>query len=129
VRAGPSGSTFSKLLPAPYPASFLTCAAPNAAEIARESADALSQIRGTLAVRSAMILAVAAHNEVDSLVLGAWGCGVFRNAPGEVAAAFKTHLTGDGRFAGYFDHIVFAVYDRSPARSNLAAFRSAFGIG
>jgi uncharacterized protein (TIGR02452 family) len=114
------------LLPAAYPASFLTCAAPNAGEIARESPDGLAQIRRVLAARSAMILAVAVHNEVDSLVLGAWGCGVFRNAPGEVAAAFKAHLTGGGQFASYFDHIVFAVYDRSPARSNLTAFRSAF---
>jgi uncharacterized protein (TIGR02452 family) len=114
------------LLPAPYLASFLSCPAPNAGEIVRESPERLAQIRGVLAARLAMILAVAVHNHVGCLVLGAWGCGVFRNAPGEVAAAFKTHLTGDGQFASYFDHIVFAVYDRTPARSNLAAFRSGF---
>jgi uncharacterized protein (TIGR02452 family) len=117
------------LLPAPYPASFLTCPAPNAREIVRESPGGLAQIRDVLAARSAMFLAVAVHNQVDSLVLGAWGCGVFRNAPGEVAAAFKTHLTSGGQFASYFGRIVFAVYDRTPARSNLAAFRSAFGSG
>jgi uncharacterized protein (TIGR02452 family) len=76
------------LLPVPYLASFLSCPAPNAGEIVGESPERLAQIRGVLAARSAMILAVAVHNHVGSLVLGAWGCGVFRNAPGDVAAAF-----------------------------------------
>jgi uncharacterized protein (TIGR02452 family) len=60
-------------------------------------------------------------------VLGAWGCGVFRNDPAQVAAAFHRNLTADGGFAGVFERIVFAVLDNSAGRPNLAAFRTAFG--
>jgi uncharacterized protein (TIGR02452 family) len=114
------------LLPSPYPVTFLSCPAPNAGKIARDAPERLAQIPRVLAERSAMILAVASHHDVGNLVLGAWGCGVFRNAPGEVAAAFKAHLSNGGRFAAHFRHIVFAVYDKTPGRSNLTAFQSIF---
>jgi hypothetical protein len=44
------------------------------------------------------VLAVAAHHGARRLVLGAWGCGVFRNDPREVADAFHAHLTAGGAF-------------------------------
>jgi uncharacterized protein (TIGR02452 family) len=71
---------------------------------------------------------VAAAEGYRRLVLGAWGCGVFRNDPAEVARAFRTHLTDGGRFAGSFERVVFAVLDRhgdSPAR---LAFAAAFPV-
>lgn len=116
-----------RLLPAAYPVTFLSCPAPNTGRIARDAPELLAATSRVLTARSAMILAVAARHRVGSLVLGAWGCGVFRNAPAEVAAAFRAHLAGGGQFAGYFNHIVFAVYDRAPGLANLAAFQSAFG--
>lgn len=72
------------------------------------------------------MLEVAAAHGYRHLVLGAWGCGVFRSDPAEVAGAFAAHLTGDGRFTACFDQVVFAVRDRedSPART---AFARAFG--
>jgi uncharacterized protein (TIGR02452 family) len=57
-------------------------------------------------------------------VLGAWGCGVFRNDPDQVAEAFALGL---GQLAGFFERVVFAVYERTGDGPNLAAFRRRFG--
>lgn len=53
-----------------------------------------------------MILQVAYKEHVDHLVLGALGCGAWRNPPKDVAIAFKETLD---RFQGMFNSIVFAV--------------------
>ena len=52
------------------------------------------------------VLKVALHYEVDVLILGAWGCGVFRNDPNDVARCFTDQLK---LFKGKFSKIVFAV--------------------
>ncbi|HEY3866875.1 MAG TPA: TIGR02452 family protein [Actinocrinis sp.] len=111
------------LLERPYQVSFLTSPAPNAGAAERDRRD---RIPALLAERAARVLAVAAHHGQRRLVLGAWGCGVFRNDPTVVACAFRDLLTGAGRFAGAFEHVVFAVLDRGAGRANLAAFRAAF---
>ncbi|MYS24034.1 TIGR02452 family protein, partial [Streptomyces sp. DvalAA-14] len=56
----------------------------------------------------------------------AWGCGVFANDPARVAAAFAGLLTGNGRFAGTMDEVVFAVLDRRADSPTRAAFAAAF---
>jgi uncharacterized protein (TIGR02452 family) len=103
-----------RLLPEPYPVSFLTCAAPNRAAIARSRPAELPEVVPTLRRRAARILAVAAAHGHRRLVLGAWGCGVFGNDPVEVAVAFAAAL----RERPFFDLVVFAVLDRAggPAR-------------
>ncbi|MER7914196.1 TIGR02452 family protein, partial [Streptomyces sp. NPDC096068] len=60
-------------------------------------------------------------------VLGAWGCGVFQNDPEQVAGAFRALLTGDDRFAGHFEEVVFAVLDRASGTPTLAAFARVLG--
>lgn len=57
--------------------------------------------------RAVHILSVAAFMGADILVLGAFGCGAFKNDPRVVADAYKTVLN---RFPKYFSHIEFAVY-------------------
>lgn len=52
------------------------------------------------------ILQVAYLEKVDHLVLGALGCGAWRNPPEEVAAAFKAVI---GAHVGLFESIVFAI--------------------
>jgi uncharacterized protein (TIGR02452 family) len=115
-----------ELLPEPYHVTFLTCPAPNAGEVARQSPERLSEIPRVLRARSAVVLAAAVSHGLEALVLGAWGCGVFRNSPHQVAAAFQEHLVG-GMFSGRFEHVAFAVYDRAPGQPNLDAFKAAFG--
>lgn len=116
-----------RLLPAPYPVTFLTCAAPNTGQLAQRAPELVAGIPELLIVRAERVLAVAAWSQVDDLVLGAWGCGVFRNSPSDVASAFASHLGPGGRFAGTFDRVVFAVYDRTRDQSTLTAFRAVFG--
>jgi uncharacterized protein (TIGR02452 family) len=114
-----------RLLAAPYAVSFLTSAAPNAGEALRRDPDAGSHIQRALHRRAERVLAVAAHHGARQLVLGAWGCGVFRNDPREVAEAFHAHLT-EGAFKGAFERVLFAVWDRSPDSANRAAFTERF---
>lgn len=47
----------------------------------------------------------------SELVLGAWGCGAFRNPPEEVAALFKEAID---KYGGHFKHIVFAITGEIP---------------
>jgi uncharacterized protein (TIGR02452 family) len=63
------------------------------------------------------ILSVAAANNQEALVLGAFGCGVFKNDPEDVAQYFKTLL--DGKFKGVFKHITFAIYDKNGNMVNI----------
>ncbi len=77
-------------LAAPFPVTFLTSPAPNAGELARRSTRV--DVRTILSERAERVIAVAAHHGVRTLVLGAWGCGVFRNDPAHVADAFAAAL-------------------------------------
>jgi uncharacterized protein (TIGR02452 family) len=117
-----------QLLAEPFVASIITSPAPNAGEARRRGES--ERVRATLERRAAHVLAVAAHHGHLTLVLGAWGCGVFRNDPREVADVFVRLLT-NLPYARAFDRVVFAIYDRSEARANFRAFeeRCAFGGG
>lgn len=107
------------LLDEPYAVSFLTAAAPNLGAVVTNQPAAAASVPGVLAARAGRVLAVAAAHGHRKLVLGAWGCGVFRNDPAVVAAAFAAQLA---RARGHFDHIVFAVLDRQRGAPTHAAF-------
>jgi uncharacterized protein (TIGR02452 family) len=113
------------LLPQPYAVTFITSAAPNAGAVADNQPEAVAQIPSVLARRAEGVLAVAAAHGCRHLVLGAWGCGVFRNDPGVVAEAFAAHLVR-GAWAGRFERVVFSVLDTSPSQATFAAFSEAF---
>jgi uncharacterized protein (TIGR02452 family) len=111
------------LLASPYPVTFLTAAAPNFGALIRNQPHQLDSVPQVLRRRAQRILAVAAAHGVRQLVLGAWGCGVFRNNPEEVAEAFALALGVVDRF----DRVVFAVYDRAPGNPSYRAFVKVFG--
>jgi uncharacterized protein (TIGR02452 family) len=115
-----------RLLDRPYTVGFLTSPAPNAGVIRARTPERAARIPGALASRAERVLETAVAHGYRRLVLGAWGCGVFRNDPADVAGAFRTLLTGEGRFAGHFDEVVFAVLDRTREERTLAAFRTVF---
>lgn len=104
-------------------ASVITSPAPNAGEVIRQGRENAEQLRPTLVRRARQVLTVAAEHGCRTLVLGAWGCGVFRNDPGVVAAVFGELLP---EFQGAFERVVFAIYDRSKEQANLNAFRRQF---
>lgn len=114
------------LLARPRMVAVLTAAAPNTGAIARDQPASLPDVSRVVRARAGQILAVAAHHRHRRLVLGAWGCGVFGNDPGEVAAAFAAHLGAGGGAHGLFTHVVFAIHDRAPGGPALSAFTRAF---
>lgn len=113
----------------PWLSSIVTSPAPNAGETLRRAPDATPAIESALRRRAAQVLAVLAAQGAQEIVLGAWGCGVFRNDPAFVAAVFHALLTGDGAFAQAFDRVAFAIYDKSKAGATLRAFQEQFGAG
>lgn len=100
------------LLSEPFTAGFLTSPAPNAGVVLRTAPERAAGLPRALAVRAERVLETAAAHGYRALVLGAWGCGVFRNDPAQVAGAFRALLGPGGRFAGAFAHVVFAILDR-----------------
>lgn len=118
------------LLDPPYACSFLTSPACNAGVACERAgkggeARARGKIRGAMVERVERVLGVAAENNERALVLGAWGCGVFRNDAEEIAGLFEQALRGP--FAGVFDRVIFAVLDFSAEQRFLGPFTKRFG--
>jgi uncharacterized protein (TIGR02452 family) len=114
-----------ELLDVACPLSIITSPAPNAGEALRKDPAAGPSIQSVLEARAAKVLAVAAKHQHRCLVLGAWGCGVFRNDPAFVADVFGRWLAHPA-FAGRFDRVVFAIFDRGRGGPTLAAFQARF---
>ncbi|MDT0614681.1 TIGR02452 family protein [Streptomyces lancefieldiae] len=118
-----------RLLDRPFTAGFLTAAAPNAGVVRRSAPERAGELRAALAVRAERVLETAAAQRYRRLVLGAWGCGVFRNDPADVAGAFRTLLGPGGRFASAFEQVTFGILDRTPGGTVREAFVRAFPEG
>jgi uncharacterized protein (TIGR02452 family) len=113
------------LLETPFACSFLTAPAPNAGAVLQRDPKRADELGRALQTRINKVLSVAAGQGYDAIILGAWGCGVFKNDPRDVAKEFHAALTGD--FAGVFRLIHFAVLDHSKDGAVIAPFESAFG--
>jgi uncharacterized protein (TIGR02452 family) len=64
-----------------------------------------------------LTLRLSAINGHTQLVLGALGCGAFRNPTEDVAACWREVL-GEDEYKGWFDRVVFAVLDKGSAGTN-----------
>ena len=83
----------------------ITCAAPNATR-ALECVD-LTKVEETMRERIKFVLEIAYKQGVKTLILGAYGCGVFGNDPKFVAETFKNLL--ETRYSNIFERVIFAV--------------------
>lgn len=113
------------LLEEPYAVSFLTSPAPNAGVVLARDPGRREEVDAVMRERVARVLAVAAEEGHRHLVLGAWGCGVFRNDPAVVAEAFRAEL--EGARQGAFEAVTFAVLDGSEAGTFRGPFAREFG--
>ena len=113
------------LLDRPYEVTFFTMPAVNVGALPPGS-PAPGQVEPTMAGRVDKVLAFAAAEGYEHLVLGAWGCGVFRNDPRLIARLFQGALFGPGAWAAKFRRVAFAVFDPTAAGENRAAFENAF---
>lgn len=106
-------------------ADVITSPAPNRGAMEQnERIEELKQLPEVFKERIAQVLSAAYRNNCDTLILGAWGCGVFRNEPLDVANYFKIII--NKHFQKVFKKIVFAIYDASKNGQNIAAFESVF---
>lgn len=97
----------------------ITCAAPNRGAYLSKH-QKLDNYEEILRDRIDHVLFSAYENEVETLVLGAFGCGVFGNDPYKVAKVFKELL--DVKYSSCFSKVIFAI----PKGKNLDAFKSVF---
>lgn len=100
-----------EFLEQPYELSFVTAPAPNRGALQNNAPGLLSEVETVFRRRILSVLAVMAHHGHRNIVLGAWGCGVFRNSSSDVARWFHHALTTEG-WQSHFDHIRFSVLDR-----------------
>ena len=71
------------------------------------------------------IIECAVENNVDNLILGAFGCGAFGNAPHLVSKIFKNILI-DEEYYKYFENVHFAIFTTLDETKNLNEFNSTF---
>ena len=71
--------------------------------------------------RAKHVLHIAAYNNVDILILGAFGAGAFKNDPIIVAKAYRDTLK---EYVKYFDKVIFAIYCNQYDKYNYDAFNS-----
>lgn len=115
-----------QLLAVPYAVSLITAPAVNAGAVRANEPHHVSQIEPVMLDRIEKLLSLAVVHGHRLLVLGAWGCGVFKNDPADVARWFHVHLCGTGTFTRAFDVVTFAVLDRTPGEPTLRAFADRF---
>jgi uncharacterized protein (TIGR02452 family) len=77
-----------------------------------------------MATRVDLVLRTFAAQGGRDIVLGAFGCGVFRNRPERVAEAFRRALFDHG-LAGHFATVTFAI--PGVASPNWRGFEAVFG--
>ena len=71
------------------------------------------------------IFEVARENQVEILILGAFGCGAFKNPPEVVAEAFQQVIV-EQNYLREFKHIVFAIKPTGEDCPNVKAFAGKF---
>jgi uncharacterized protein (TIGR02452 family) len=100
----------------PFELSVITCAA-----VVNPK---LSDYYNLVEEKIVRILDIAVENEEKYLVLGAWGCGVFRNEPSIIASIFSFYLLHREYHKDSFEEVYFSI----PAGHNYNVFSRHFEI-
>lgn len=110
----------------PREASVITCAAVNRG-VAKKKGISDVEISRAMKTRVNFVMDIAVERGVDTLILGAFGCGVFGNNPQEVAEYFSQYLI---EHPNAFKKVVFVipVSERSKGKldNNYEAFKKEF---
>lgn len=136
VIAFKSDTDYPQMLPLNrcYKVNVITCAAPNLRE---KPSNGMNSGDGDMAVkisnddlqelhekRMRRVLEITAKKGNDVVILGAFGCGAFRNPPEVVARAMKTVVE---EYRNAFETIEFAVYCSPRDDSNYRTFKEVLG--
>lgn len=114
-----------QLIDKPVLADVLTIPAVNYGQVLLKRQNA-QEAKTIMRERMALILCLFAAKKCPNIILGAYGCGVFRNEPEDVARWWHELLIEEN-MASLFERIVFAVLDKSKDGRNFAAFKKYFG--
>lgn len=115
-----------RLLPEPVCCCFLTAPAVNAGVALARGVDEAT-VRQLMAERIRRVLALALIKGHHTLVLGAWGCGVFRNSPPMIAELFRDELNAiPSGAARRLRRVVFAI--PNPDGPTARAFADILGV-
>lgn len=98
------------LLQTPYQLGIVTVAAMNRPELKNlyQIADHLVE---PIKEKIRTIFRIALNHGHEAIVLGAWGCGAFKNPPQHIAKLFH-QVIDEAEFCNRFKKIVFAIMDR-----------------
>lgn len=99
----------------------ITCASPNKSTAQKYQNVSDEENKKVLASRIDFVLKIAMNNHVDTLILGAYGCGVFGQNPREVAELFKEYLNK----YHCFSKVIFAIPNGKNDK-NLSVFKDIF---
>jgi uncharacterized protein (TIGR02452 family) len=86
---------------------IITSPAVNAGAIEKNETSKIPLIKEVMNTRVQKLLTLSYITDNKTLILGAWGCGVFRNDPEMIAGLFYENLLG--KFKNAFESVIFAV--------------------
>lgn len=101
----------------------ITCAAPNISAAHRYQGVSYEENTEALRSRIRFVLDIARENRVGTLILGAYGCGVFGQKGAEVAGIFKEYLESTHKC---FPRVIFAIPEGKDG--NYRAFAEVWGL-
>lgn len=90
-----------------YVADVITCAAPNFTAASKYQQVSRNENNKILKERISFLMSIIASHDVETVILGAWGCGVFGQDPKTVATLFKDELKIHG-----VKNVIFAIIDQ-----------------
>lgn len=134
VKVFKDDTNFPELLPENewWDVDVITCAAPNLRNVpsnrmnpnagSKKADISYEGLKALHTSRIQRIFEIAIANKAEVLILGAFGCGAFRNPPELVAEVFAEFTE---KYRGYFDVIEYAVYHTERETANYEAFKDA----
>lgn len=102
----------------------ITCAAPNFTAAAKYCNVDREENKKVLESRIRFVFEVAKQNQIDTLILGAFGCGVFGQNADDVAEIFINLLVTD--YATEFKKVIFAIPIINNDSVNYSKFQNMF---
>jgi uncharacterized protein (TIGR02452 family) len=111
-----------KLLVKPNACNIITSAAVNTGIVKQREPKVIKSLPELMERRIDKLFALALQNKNETLILGAWGCGVFQNDPKLIAELFAKQL--NGKYKNQFKHVEFAIFSRN--EKFIDAFKEVF---
>ena len=108
------------LLENPVAATIITAPAVNYGQVLLKKEDSVLAQK-IMKIRMRKVLALFAEKKNTDIILGAYGCGVFRNDPYTIVKYWK-ELLYDENYISYFENIIFPVFDNSKNQECIKAF-------